>query len=198
MSDWDGVFNNGAKNPEMPSPFYEADSMGTNLLRFMLWQRTGQLPPFAIITGALNPTAQYLAEREHFSDYYGRVLNKAEALVHFCTQNTLSPEEVAVFFDDANDLGMAQQAGLRFLITRPGINAFARFVYQKGWADYLTGQTGGQFAVREICEQLMELQGQTEAVLMHRADFSEAYRQYFAARQALNPRLWQWDGQQWH
>ena len=32
--DWDGVFNNGAKDSEGASPFNEVDAMGTNLLRF--------------------------------------------------------------------------------------------------------------------------------------------------------------------
>ena len=32
--DWDGVFNNAVKNENKSSNFNEADSMGTNLLRF--------------------------------------------------------------------------------------------------------------------------------------------------------------------
>jgi 3-deoxy-D-manno-octulosonate 8-phosphate phosphatase (KDO 8-P phosphatase) len=34
LFDWDGVFNTGLKSDGSPSGFSEADSMGTNLIRF--------------------------------------------------------------------------------------------------------------------------------------------------------------------
>lgn len=36
--DWDGVFNNGFKQGQAGSGFSEVDSMGTNLLRFLIFQ----------------------------------------------------------------------------------------------------------------------------------------------------------------
>jgi len=68
--DWDGVFNDGVKTVQGGSPFSEIDSMGTNMLRFGHWMKTGELPFVAVITGEENPTAQYLAQREHFHSVY--------------------------------------------------------------------------------------------------------------------------------
>ena len=38
VSDWDGVFNQGAKGEGAESTYSEPDSMGTNLLRYALWR----------------------------------------------------------------------------------------------------------------------------------------------------------------
>ena len=65
VSDWDGVFNQGAKGEGTESTYSEPDSMGTNLLRYALWRQHGQLPIAALITGAENPSARHFAVREH-------------------------------------------------------------------------------------------------------------------------------------
>ncbi|HET8698360.1 MAG TPA: phosphatase, partial [Gammaproteobacteria bacterium] len=38
VSDWDGVFNDGAKGDASASTYNEPDSMGTNLVRYALWR----------------------------------------------------------------------------------------------------------------------------------------------------------------
>ncbi len=187
VSDWDGVFNTGEKNPSVPSSFFEADSMGTNLLRYSFWQRDKELPHFAIITGADNPTARYLTEREHFTSLYSRIVDKAEALQHFCEHCEIQPEQVAVFFDDANDLAMAKQAGLRFLIRRSENALFSKYLKKERLVDYISYGTGGNFALREISELCMYLTERYEGVLEERANFSEDYQNYFAQRQAVSP-----------
>ena len=64
--DWDGVFNAGRKGHTSSSGFAEVDSMGTNMLRYGLWRRQGELPYTAIITGENNESAigfaQWLVE----------------------------------------------------------------------------------------------------------------------------------------
>src|SRR4051812_22453306 len=92
--DWDGVFNDGVKPDsnraaQGGSPFSEIDSMGTNMLRFGHWMATGELPFVAIITGEENPTAQYLAQREHFHAVYFKSANKLIAFEHFLRENHL-------------------------------------------------------------------------------------------------------------
>src|SRR5690606_10938202 len=62
--DWDGVFNDGMKDEKGSSRFSEVDSMGTNLLRFNHFLRSGELPITAIISGEKNQAAFTLAERE--------------------------------------------------------------------------------------------------------------------------------------
>jgi hypothetical protein len=64
VSDWDGVFNQGAKGEGAESTYSEPDSMGTNLLRYALWRKHGKLPIAALITGAENPSARNFAVRE--------------------------------------------------------------------------------------------------------------------------------------
>ena len=81
LFDWDGVFNTGNKSEDSSSGFSEADSMGTNLLRFAWWLRDqGKIPFTGILTGQDNPTAVRLAERERFQVVYRGFLNKRAAL----------------------------------------------------------------------------------------------------------------------
>jgi 3-deoxy-D-manno-octulosonate 8-phosphate phosphatase (KDO 8-P phosphatase) len=57
--DWDGVFNNAVKNENKSSNFNEADSMGTNMLRFSHYLLSNELPKTAIISGERNEFAFY-------------------------------------------------------------------------------------------------------------------------------------------
>ncbi len=189
ISDWDGVFNRGEKNPDSPSPYAEADSMGTNLLRYALWQRQEEMPFFGIITGADNPTARMLAKRERFQAVYAQIKDKGAALKHFCKIQGIAPHQVACFYDDANDLGMAQLCGLRFLVKRKASTAFTSFVKSKQLADYITAQEGGNYAVREICEAIMVNLGAYEQVLEARMQIHENYRDYLALRQQGKPQF---------
>lgn len=193
ISDWDGVFNAGIKEANAPSPFAEADSMGTNLLRFAYWLREGNLPSFAIITGANNPSALQLAEREHFDAVYMKVLDKAEALRHFCQSQGIKPEETACFFDDVNDLGMAKLCGLRFFIPRRAGAIFNQYVRQNALCDYQTGSSGGENAMRECCEVMLNLQEQFAQVVNERSNFSENYQTYFSQRQSLNTKQYRYE-----
>ena len=80
VSDWDGVFNQGAKGEGAESTYSEPDSMGTNLLRYALWRKHGQQPIAALITGAENPSARTFALREHFHAVYFGARNKTAAI----------------------------------------------------------------------------------------------------------------------
>src|ERR1044072_1131132 len=97
--DWDGVFNNGQKGENGSSPFNEVDAMGTNLLRFNHYLRTGQIPVFIIISGENNVAAQTLARRESYQAVYSGVKYTPEALDHLCEAYNLKVEEVAFVFD---------------------------------------------------------------------------------------------------
>ena len=74
--DWDGVFNNGAKNENGSSPFSEVDSMGINMLRFNHYLQRQQNPLAAIITGEKNQAANMFAKREHFHSVYYNIKTK--------------------------------------------------------------------------------------------------------------------------
>lgn len=53
--DWDGVFTDAGKDHLLQSRFSEADSMGTNLLRFSYYLNHKELPITAIISGEKTP-----------------------------------------------------------------------------------------------------------------------------------------------
>ncbi len=189
VSDWDGVFNAGQKNPHQPSGFSEADSMGLNLVRYEFFRRLGNIPPIAIITGADNPSAFELAKREKFQAVYSQIVHKQEAILHFCQLMSLKPEEIAVFFDDANDLSMAKLCGVRILIPRLSSPLFTAFVQKNNFCDYTAQYEGGQNAVRQVCEHFLDISGNYEKILMSRANFDDDYQTYFNLRQQQKPQF---------
>jgi 3-deoxy-D-manno-octulosonate 8-phosphate phosphatase (KDO 8-P phosphatase) len=183
ISDWDGVFTDSKKGAEMSGSFSEADSMGLNLLRYEMYLRNGFIPPFAIITGAENPVAKQFAQREKLQGMYYKVLNKQTAFEHFCQKYNLQAHEVAFFFDDVNDLGVAKLCGMRFLIQRPSTPLFTKYVQEKGLCDYISTQEGGEHALREISENLWQLTGNYEKIMEDRGEFHPNYELYFKKRQ---------------
>lgn len=192
--DWDGVFNAGTKGEGATSLFAEADSMGTNLLRFGHWLRTGELPVVAIITGQHNQSAFQLAQREHFHTVYFRFHNKTDALSHIRQNFNIEPSQVAFFFDDALDLSAAALCGLRFLIRRPASILFSDYAKEKNLCDYISANDGANYAVREICELLLAVKGQFSQVLDERVSFGETYSKYLHQRNAIETAFWEKTG----
>jgi 3-deoxy-D-manno-octulosonate 8-phosphate phosphatase (KDO 8-P phosphatase) len=182
--DWDGVFNNAVKNENKSSNFNEADSMGTNMLRFSHYLLNNELPKTAIISGERNEFAFYFSEREHFDACYYKVPDKIIALTHFCEQHQLNYNEVCYVFDDVLDLSIAAVAGLRILINRKANPLFKNYIVKNNLADYITAHESGNFAVRETCELLMGLNGNYDSCMDERKDFTEVYRAYLSLRQA--------------
>jgi 3-deoxy-D-manno-octulosonate 8-phosphate phosphatase (KDO 8-P phosphatase) len=187
--DWDGVFNAGIKGGQIPSTFSEADSMGTNLLRYALWRRLGSLPVSAIITGEDNPGARAFATREHFSAVFQGVKHKAEAMGALCAAHGLEPSELICFFDDVNDLSMAADCAVRVLIRREASPLLQDHVVRHALCDYVTGLEAGRNAVREGCELLLGLLGEYQAAVASRVAWDERYRQYFTDRQSVSTAL---------
>jgi len=183
--DWDGVFNAGVKGPDSSSAFSEADSMGTNMLRYGLWGRSRVLPVTAIITGEQNAGADLFVQREHFHALYQGVKHKGEAIDHFCSYHELSRSQLACVFDDINDLGMADGCGVRVLIRRASSPLLENFAVRHGLCDYITGAEGGNHAVREVSELLLGLLGVFDAVVQSRRTVDDSYTAYFTDRQAV-------------
>ncbi len=182
---WDGVFNPGAKGQGTSSGFSEADSMGTNMLRYGLWRRDGDLPITAIITGENNPTAESFATREHFHALYPGVANKAEVIGQLCATYRIEQAQIACVFDDINDLGMAAECGARFLVRRNSSPLLQDFVSRNQYCDYITAAEAGGYAVREIAELILGMMGVFDAVVSSRTGHDADYKEYFSARQAV-------------
>ncbi len=184
--DWDGVFNNAVKNENKSSNFNEADSMGTNLVRFNHYLLNGQLPNTAIISGEKNEMAFYFCNREHFSASYYKIPNKTVALTHFCLTHQIKEHEVCYMFDDVLDLSIAAICGLRILINRKANPLFTNYVIKNNLADYVTAHESGNFAVREACELIMGLSGTYDSIMEHRTAYTPAYAKYINERQLVD------------
>ncbi len=187
--DWDGVFNSGTKGHAVSSGFSEADSMGTNMLRFGLWRQHAQLPTTAIVTGENNPSAIEFARREHFNAVYLGVRNKQQVVSHLLEERTLGRDDLAVFFDDINDLGVAASCGLRVLVRRSASPLLREYVTDRALCDYITGHDAGNHAVREACEMILGLMGEFENVVLARTAIDESYQTYFGQRQKVITRI---------
>jgi 3-deoxy-D-manno-octulosonate 8-phosphate phosphatase (KDO 8-P phosphatase) len=185
VSDWDGVFNQGAKGEGAESTYSEPDSMGTNLLRYALWRQHGELPIAALITGAENPSARMFALREHFHAVYYGSRNKTAAIEALCRTQRVSSDRLICIFDDVNDLGMAFACGIRVFVQRSASPLLREYVVRQGLCDYVTAHTAERHAVREVCELLLGLLGAFESVVAARVAWDASYAAYFAARQAL-------------
>ncbi len=183
--DWDGVFNDGTKNEQGSSNFSEVDSMGTNLLRFGWWLSQQSMPYIAVISGERNLLSFQLVQREHYHACYFRIKHKIEALEHFMSSRGLKANEVAFFFDDALDLSIAEQCGVRILIRHKGNPLFQKYVIKNKLVDYITAQDGGNFAVREGCELILGLQKVHDQTIDERLRFYPYYNNYLTERQAI-------------
>jgi 3-deoxy-D-manno-octulosonate 8-phosphate phosphatase (KDO 8-P phosphatase) len=184
LFDWDGVFNDGWKDLEGGSPFSEVGSMGVNMLRFALWLKNGSEPDSAVITGQINPHAERFVKRERFHQLYMGFINKPDAFQEFLKDHGLKPEQVAFFFDDAIDLPVARQCGLRVMIGRRGGERFTEHVIARGDADLVTACSGGENGLREATEAVIHLLGNFADVFDQRAAYSAEYQRYLQERNA--------------
>jgi len=187
--DWDGVFNAGRKGKSSSSDFSEADSMGTNMLRYGLWRRHSKLPYSAIISGEDNEIAVAFAKREHLTAVYTGIRYKQQVIAQICNEHNLQPEQIACVFDDINDLPMAEICGLRFRVRRTASPLFADFVDRRDFCDYVTGADANGYAVREVCELILGLMDLYEEVVESRIAVDARYEQYFKARQSVDTRI---------
>jgi len=187
--DWDGVFNDGRKNLEGHSGFSEPDSMGVNLMRFSYFLTHKQLPATALITGENNKLAFLFAKRESFNNVYYKAASKEKALMHFCNEHKISPADVLFVFDDVLDFSVAKLCGVRFMIGRPANPLLAEFAAEHRLVDYITRYNGNNYGVREVSELVMGMGNNFDVAVEHRMKFSEAYKDYLALRNRVQPQF---------
>ncbi len=183
--DWDGVFNNGVKYSEGGSLFSEPDSMGVNMLRFDRWLVLNHIPYTFIITGANNLKAIEFAKREHFHGVFLNYKNKREALELITQQFSVAHDEIAFFFDDILDLELAHLCGLSFCIRRAASPTLLEYLRDEKTCDYISGNEGGQHAVREVSELLLGLNATFKSTIERRIAYEGAYSQYLAERKQI-------------
>lgn len=187
--DWDGVFNDGTKANELGSPFSEPDSMGVNMLRFSHWLKYGELPFVFIITGAKNMTAVNFAKREHFHGIFLNYKNKKTAIEAIEKKYEIKPENMAFIFDDIIDLDTAKMCRLTFCIKRNANPLFNEYVAKNNLCDYMSGNSGGNHAVREVSELLIGLNGNYEETISKRVEYLGEYQAYLKERNEIELKI---------
>ncbi len=187
--DWDGVFNNGLKMSDVGSAFSEPDTMGMNMFKLDYWLRNKHLPYTFIITGENNQMALKIANRERMNAVFLSYINKTEALNIICNKHGLKKEEVAFVYDDILDIGVAKEVGVSILISRSGSPLTTNYVISNGICDYVTGNPGGEFAVREACELLIGMNGDMNKTIDTRIRFKGDYEKYLAERNLIETQL---------
>lgn len=183
--DWDGVFNDGRKNIDGHSNFSETDSMGVNMMRFSHYLIHHQLPLSIIFTGENNKLALSFAERENFNSVYHKTANKKLALDHFCSLYKISPSEILFVFDDVLDFTVAEFAGVRCMVKQDATVLLQNFAMQNNLVDYITKNSGGNNAVREVSELIMMLSNNFDETINERMHYSETYKRYLVLRKNI-------------
>jgi len=153
--DVDGVFTNGKlyynEQGEQTKAFSVQDGLGIKLL-----QRSGVT--VAIITAKVSPIIETRMNQLGIEHIYQGYEKKLPAYNELLNKLKLSNEQVSYAGDDLPDLPLIQRAGL-------GIAVANAVTIVQEHADFITQQTGGRGAIREICELIMLSQGTLDAIL---------------------------------
>lgn len=183
LFDFDGVFTSGRKGEN----FNERDSMGINMLRFGYYLLFKRIPKIGIATGEENKIVKDFAKREHTNYIFLGGKNKKDILDFLKREERVKLSQIAVIYDDINDLSMVQKAGLKILVKQPGSNIFYKILEKQKMFNYLTEECGGKGAVREICELILSSLGIFQKCIEHRVEFSEIYQKYWRSRNMITP-----------
>jgi 3-deoxy-D-manno-octulosonate 8-phosphate phosphatase (KDO 8-P phosphatase) len=128
--------------------FHSRDGLG-----IMMLQRSGI--PLAIITARTSDVVTHRMKNLNIDLVFQGQLSKVKAFAALCQQLSLQPEQVAYVGDDLVDLPVMNKVGLSIAVA----DAHERV---KDSADWITQHNGGQGAVRDVCELLMESQNTLE------------------------------------
>lgn len=155
IMDVDGVLTDGrifftAEGEELKA-FNTLDGHGLKML-----QSTGV--KLAIITGRSARCVEHRARNLGIDYYYHGISDKVAAFQTLLEETGLSPEACAYIGDDVVDLPVMRRCGLAVAV--PDAPTFVR-----QHAHYVTGCAGGQGAVRELTELIMQAQGSYEGLM---------------------------------
>ena len=187
--DWDGVFNDGQKNEKGHNSFSEVDSMGINLMRYMIWKSTGKLPKCFIISGQQNETAKFFCNREHFHAFVPGMLYKKDALDYIASEYDFNPAKSVWFFDDILDLSINPSTALNVQIIHKGSPVTDEYLESKELVSIRSERTGGEQGIRLISEYFLKLTGVFNELVEDRLSFNESYTAYWNDRQGVETRF---------
>jgi 3-deoxy-D-manno-octulosonate 8-phosphate phosphatase (KDO 8-P phosphatase) len=155
--DVDGVLTDGRlffdNNGEDYKCFHARDGHGIKLLR-----QTGV--EVAVISGRKSNSVSLRMKSLGVEHVYQGHENKIAALVETMQKTSLKPEQVAHIGDDLLDLPVMTRVGLSIAVSDANDAV-------KDYADWCTKTAGGQGAVREVCDFIMQSQGTFDNILNH-------------------------------
>jgi 3-deoxy-D-manno-octulosonate 8-phosphate phosphatase (KDO 8-P phosphatase) len=131
--------------------FHVADGLGLNVMRQNGFQ-------IAWISGRAAPSVQRRAAELKVTRLLEGIKDKRVVLAQLASEMRLQKDEIAYIGDDWNDLLAFDSAGVRIAVAN---SADAL----KMAADYVTKRRGGEGAVREVCEMILEAWGLHEAAV---------------------------------
>ncbi|NOV32347.1 3-deoxy-manno-octulosonate-8-phosphatase KdsC [Methylomonas sp. ZR1] len=153
--DVDGVLTDGRlffdDNGKEYKCFHARDGHGIKLLR-----QTGV--EVAVISGRKSNSVALRMQSLGVELVYQGHENKRAAFAEILQRLVLTPEQVAYIGDDILDLPVMRQVGFAVAVQD------ANFVL-KNYAHWQTQTAGGLGAVREVCDLIMQVQGNFDSVL---------------------------------
>lgn len=155
--DVDGILTDGglyySESGEVSKKFNVKDGKGIQLL-----MRSGI--EVAIISANDSPATNYRARKLGIENCFIGVEDKLIVLINLCKKLNLSLAQVAYMGDDLNDLPVLNAVGFPLTVA----DAIPE---NKAVAKYVTNQSGGQGAVREICNLLLTSVSQEKLLVNH-------------------------------
>lgn len=146
LTDCDGVLTDGgmyySENGDEFKKFNTKDGMAVELLR-----KKGIIT--GIITGEDRSLVKRRTEKIGVDELYMGIKNKLEIVRSLCKKYNLNLKEVAYLGDDINDLQVIKKVGL-------GCSVADGMECVKEVADYVTKTKGGEGALREVAELILE------------------------------------------
>ena len=146
LTDSDGVLTDGgmyySENGDELKKFNTKDGMGFKLLK-----EAGIIT--GIITGENIDLVRRRAEKMKVNEVYLGIQDKMKILNEICSKYDLNYEEIAYIGDDINDLEVIKTVGL-------GCTVHDGMECVKNIAKVITKAKGGQGAVREVVEMILE------------------------------------------
>jgi 3-deoxy-D-manno-octulosonate 8-phosphate phosphatase (KDO 8-P phosphatase) len=153
--DVDGVMTNGellySSNGEEIKSFNVRDGLAIKMVI-----REGIR--VAIISGRRSRAVDRRADELGILDVYQGVHNKVAVFEKIAQMHTIQSDETAFIGDDLADIPLLSRVGFAV-----GVADAAQEVKER--VDFVTSQSGGHGAVRELCEVLLKSQGKWEKQL---------------------------------
>jgi 3-deoxy-D-manno-octulosonate 8-phosphate phosphatase (KDO 8-P phosphatase) len=159
LMDVDGVLTDGKVFgvPDPSGKIVETKGFDTQdgiALQWLSWKGivTG------LISGRISPATVERAKQCNITYVYQGHIEKIPILEEILAKSGIAAEEVAYIGDDLTDVVVMNRVGLSIAPAnaRPEV---------KRCVQYITGSSGGQGAVREVCELLLKAQGHWDGLL---------------------------------